>query len=61
VWTGLVVTVGLLIGGNLHRAHALLTWAGLTGLAVAALSLAVMVVLARRRRGPAARAPGSEA
>lgn len=49
VWTGLVVTAGLLIGGNLHRAHALLTWAGLAGLAVAALSVAVMVMLARRR------------
>lgn len=50
VWTGLIVTLGLLIGDNLHRAHALLTWVGLAGLAVATFSLVTMVVLARRRR-----------
>lgn len=33
-----------------HRAHALLTWAGLTGLAATVLTLTVTVVARRRRR-----------
>jgi Universal stress protein family len=40
VWVGLIVTAGTLIGDNLHRAHALLTGAGLAGPAAAVLALA---------------------
>jgi membrane protein DedA with SNARE-associated domain len=58
VWVGTVVTVGLLLGSNLHRAHALLTGTGLAG-----LLLAVIVILAavtwRHRRHRNAQRPGS--
>ncbi|HYZ57195.1 MAG TPA: hypothetical protein VE733_27340 [Streptosporangiaceae bacterium] len=40
----------MLIGDNLHHAHALLTWGGLTGLAAAVLTVTVMVVVAWHRR-----------
>ncbi len=54
VWVGAVVTVGLLLGDNLHRAHALITGAGLAGLLLAVL--VILAVLAwrhrRRRSGP---------
>ena len=50
VWVALVVAAGMLIGDNLHRTHALLTWAGLTGLAATVLTLTVTVVARRRRR-----------
>lgn len=56
VWVGLVVTAGMLIGDNLHRAHTLLTGAGLAMLAVAAVAVSAGLILARRRRARAQKA-----
>jgi membrane protein DedA with SNARE-associated domain len=55
VWVGAVVTVGLLLGNNLHRAHVLVTGTGLAAFLMAII--AILAVLAgrrrRRRAGPA--------
>jgi membrane protein DedA with SNARE-associated domain len=65
VWVGAVVTVGLLLGSNLHRAHVLITGTGLAcSLLVVITVLAVLAVRHRRRArlqpGPAsARSPSA--
>lgn len=53
VWVGAVVTAGIVIGDNLHRAHMLLTGGGLAILAVAVLAIAAAIVRTRRRRARA--------
>ncbi len=51
VWVGAVVTAGLLLGDNLHRAHALLTGTGLVGLVLAVSAILAAVTWRHRRRG----------
>lgn len=56
VWVGLVVAAGMLIGDNLHRAHTLLTGAGLTVLTVTIVAVSAGLVITRRRRARALKA-----